>query len=143
MRAGVVLPIQHAGPPGRNSSPACPAQPAGALPAAGPGESARGPRNAGAARPPLHVPDGFVGEEGDAVIECLDTGEAHGFLVADPAKEALAVSEHDRVDLQPQLVDEVVLNERAQELEAAGDDDIPVELLLQLRDFGHHVALEY
>jgi class 3 adenylate cyclase len=34
--------------------------------------------------------------------------------------------EHDRVDLQPQLVDEVVLYQRAQELEAAGDDDFPV-----------------
>jgi hypothetical protein len=33
--------------------------------------------------------------------------------------------EHDREDLQPQLVDEVVLDQRAQELEAAGDDDLP------------------
>ena len=83
-------------------------------------------RDAGAVRRTLDVPDGLVGEEGDAVIERLGVDEAHGFLVAGRAKEPLAVPEHDRVDLQPQLVDEVVLYERAQELEAAGDDDVPV-----------------
>jgi hypothetical protein len=45
--------------------------------------------------------------------------------------------EHDREDLQPQLVDEVVLYERAQEGEAGGDENLSLELLLQLRDFGH------
>jgi hypothetical protein len=81
------------------------------------------------------VPDGLVGEDGDAVTERLGVNEAHGFLVAGLAEEALAIPEHDREDLQPQLVDEVVLHQRAQELEAGGDDDLPVELLLQLRDF--------
>jgi len=41
------------------------------------------------------------------------------------AEQALAGSEHDRVDHQSQLVDEVVLEQRGQELEAGGDDDVP------------------
>ena len=75
---------------------------------------------------PLDVSDGLVGEEGDAVVECPDVDEAHGFLVAGLAEEALTGPEDDRVDLQPQLVDEAMLYQRAQELEAAGDDDVPV-----------------
>jgi len=42
------------------------------------------------------------------------------------AEQALAGSEHDRVDHQSQLVDEVVLDQRAYELEARVDDDVPV-----------------
>ncbi len=41
-----------------------------------------------------------------------------------------------------QLVDQVVLDRRAYELKAAGDDDVPVYVLLQRRDLGKHVALE-
>src|SRR6266513_3315911 len=79
----------------------------------------------------LGVSDGLVGEEGDAVIECPGIDEAHGFLIAGLAEEALTGPEDDRVDLQPQFVDEVMLYQRAQELEAAGDDDVPVQLVLQ------------
>src|SRR5262249_27686046 len=107
------------------------------------GERPRDAWNAGAVRRSLYVSHGLIDEEGDAVIEGLGADKAHGLLVAGLAEETLAVPEHDRVDLQPQLVDEVVLHQRAQELEAAGDDDIPAELLLQLRNLGHHVALEY
>ena len=62
--------------------------------------------------------------------------EAHGLLVAGLAEEALAGPEHDREDDQPQLVDQVVLDQRAPELVAGGDDDVSVQLLLQLRDLG-------
>jgi hypothetical protein len=75
---------------------------------------------------------GFVGEEGDAVTDGPGADEAHGFLVAGLAEEALAGPEHDRVDHQPELVDEVVLYQRAPEKEAGVDDDVPVQLLLQL-----------
>ncbi len=57
----------------------------------------------------LGVSDGLVGEEGEVVTDGLGVDEAHGFLVAGLAEEALAGPEHDRVDHQPQLVDEVVL----------------------------------
>jgi len=67
--------------------------------------------------------------------------ELHGLLVAGSAEEALAGPEHDRVDHQSQLVDEVVLHQRVPELEARGDEDFPVYLLLQLRDLVDHVAL--
>src|SRR5262245_20650947 len=36
---------------------------------------------------------------------------------------------------------DATLHQRAQELEAGGDDDVPLEFLLQLRDL--HVALEH
>src|SRR6266581_8725929 len=91
----------------------------------------------------LRVPDGLVGEEGDIALDGLGVDEAHGLLVAGLAEEAFAGPEHDREDLQPQLVDEVVLHQRVYELEAGGDDDFAVELLLQLRDLVHRVALEY
>jgi hypothetical protein len=47
---------------------------------------------------------------------------------------SLGRPQHDHVDHQPQLVDEVVPHQRAQELEAAVDEDLRVELLVQLRD---------
>src|SRR5262245_10829059 len=97
---------------------------------------------AGAARRRLGVPDDLVGEEDDVAFDPLGVDEAHRFLVAGLAEEALAGAERDREDPQPQLVDEVVLHQRVYELEAGGYDDFPVQLLLQLRDRVHCVALE-
>src|SRR5438876_5010302 len=91
---------------------------------------------------PLGVPDRLVGEVGDAALEGLGVEEAHGFLVAGLAGQALAGPEGDREDLQPQLVDQVMLDQRAYELKAADDDDVPVYLLLQRRDLVKHVVLE-
>src|SRR5436190_664534 len=94
------------------------------------------------AREAVGVPDRLVGEVGDAALEGLGAGEAHGFVVAGLAGQALAGPGGDREDLQPQLVDQVVLDQRAYELKAAGDDDVPVYVLLQRRDLVRHVALE-
>jgi hypothetical protein len=80
--------------------------------------------NAGAVRRGFGVPDDLVGEEDDIALDGLGVDEAHRFLVAGLPEEALARSERDRVDLQPQLGDEVVLDERAYELEAGVDDDV-------------------
>src|SRR5580700_4866859 len=91
----------------------------------------------------LGVPDEGVGEVGETVTDGPGIDQAHGFLVAGLAEEALAGPEHDRVDRQPQLVGEVVLDQRVYELEAGGDDDVPRQLLLQRRDLAHHVALEH
>src|SRR5882724_10299070 len=44
-------------------------------------------------------PHGLVGKEGDTVSEGLSLDEAHAFLVAGLAEEALAGPEHDREDL--------------------------------------------
>src|SRR5439155_20233439 len=86
-----------------------------------------GHRNVWSAPPrgatPLGVSDGLVGEVGDVALDGLGVDEAHGFLVGGLAEEALAGPEHHREDLQPQLVDEVVLHHRAYELEAGGNDD--------------------
>jgi len=59
---------------------------------------------------------------------------------AGPAEEALAAPGQDREDRQPQLVREIVPDQRAGELAAGVDDDVPVHFLLQLRDFIDHVA---
>src|SRR2546428_177512 len=77
-------------------------------------------------RTPLGVPDALVGEKGDVAIDRLGAYEPHGFLVAGLAEEALAGAEHDWVDLQAQLVDEIVLHQRAYELEAGPDNDFAV-----------------
>src|SRR5690242_11753889 len=91
---------------------------------------------------PLGIPDRLVGEVGDATLEGLGVEEAHGSPVAGLAEQALAEPEGDREDLQPQLVDQVMLDQRAYELKATGDDDVPVYVLLQRRDLVKHVALE-
>ena len=65
-----------------------------------------------------------------------------GFLSLVSPNRRSPTPEDDREDLQPQLVDQVVLDQRASELKAAGDDDVPVYVLLQRRDLVKHVALE-
>src|SRR6516162_9094775 len=123
--------------PGSTGRVACRARPD---PAGVPGVL-RGP---GDLWPPvlLGVSGELVGEEGEAVTDDSGVDEAHGLDAADLAEEALAGPEHDREDDQPQLVGEVVLDERATELTAGGDDDFSVELLLQFRDLGHDVAVQ-
>src|SRR5258708_14044322 len=93
-------------------------------------------------QPQLGAPDDLVGEEGEAVTDGLSVDEARRFLVAGLAEEALAGSEHDREDEQPQLVDQVVLHQREPELIAGVDEDFPVQLLLELRDLVLYVAPE-
>ncbi len=51
--------------------------------------------------------------------------------------------EHDRIDHQPQLVDEVVLHQRVHELTAGDDDDVTVQLALEPGDLLDHVAPEH
>src|SRR5438270_10190810 len=86
------------------------------------------------------VPDELVGEVHEAVTDGLVAGETHGFRAALLTEEALAGADDDREHDQPQLVDQVMLDQRAPELIAGRDDDFSVQLLLQLRDGGHHIA---
>ena len=92
-------------------------------------------------RPLLGVPDWLVGEVGDTSFKGLGGEEAHGFRSAGLAEETLTGPEHDREDVQPQLVDLVVLEQRAYELEAGGDDEVPAQLLLQLFGAGRRFDL--
>ena len=55
-----------------------------------------------------------------------------GFLVAGFAEEALASSEHDREDLQPQLVDEVVLIRARRSRKLAGTSITPLSSCFSL-----------
>ena len=71
----------------------------------------------------------LVGEDRHAVADHLRVGELQRLLVARLAEQALAGAEHDREHHQPQLVDEVVLEQRLRELRAAVDDDVAVVLV--------------
>src|SRR5689334_20108623 len=55
-------------------------------------------------------------------------------------EHALAGTEHDREDHQVQLVDEVVRHQPVDELRAARDEDVALELLFQLADLLGQVA---
>src|SRR5215475_9475724 len=75
----------------------------------------------------LGVPDRLVRQAGDAAVDRLGVYEAQRLPAAGLAEHPPAGAEHDREDLEPQFVHQVVLEQRADELEAAGNDEIPVE----------------
>src|SRR5690348_3048312 len=87
--------------------------------------------------------DSLVGDVRGVTVEGSGVAEAHLLFIARLAEESLAGAEHDREDLQPQLVDEVVFHQRAHDLNAGWNDDVSLELVLQPRYFVNHVALEY
>ena len=84
----------------------------------------------------------LVGHVDEAVTDGPAAGEADRLLAAGLAEEALAGPDHDGEDEQPQLIHEVVLEQRAPELVAGVDDDVPVQLPLQPGDLLDHVALQ-
>src|SRR5919199_3358870 len=74
--------------------------------------------NATASTYRLGVAGGLVGEESDPAADGLVFDEVHSFHVAGRTEEPLAGPEHDRVDHQPQFVDEVVVYQHPHELNA-------------------------
>ncbi len=48
------------------------------------------------------MPDADGDEQGDVAADALDVDEALGPLVAGPAEEAFASTEHDRIHYQPE-----------------------------------------
>ena len=84
----------------------------------------------------------LVGHVDEAVTGGPAAGEADRLLAARLAEQALAGPDHDGEDEQPQLVHEVVLEQRAPELVAGVDDDVAVHLLLQPGDLLDHIALQ-
>src|SRR3954451_12794267 len=93
------------------------------------------PRRRGCSRAsPPRLPEALDGPLGDedrhAVADRLRVLQPQALLVARLAEEPLAVAEDDREDHEPQFVDEVVLDECLNELDAAGHQDHPVHLLL-------------
>src|SRR5260221_8613846 len=73
-------------------------------------------RNAGAVRRPLGVSDELVGEEGEAVTDGLGIDKAHGFLVADLARETTRLHYKHPVNAHAHLFVEDMLDQRALEL---------------------------
>src|SRR5918992_2710490 len=81
----------------------------------------------------------LVQNEGlDAVAHRLRLGQLERLLVGGGSPERLSLAEDDREHHQPQLVDEVVLEQRLHELRAPVDDELAVELAHLFDD----VALE-
>jgi hypothetical protein len=72
----------------------------------------------------------------------LTGNKVHWFLVAAFGEEPRASAEHHREDPNAQLVDQVVLHQRVQELNASGNVDLAGELLLQRGDLVDHVPLQ-
>src|SRR3954447_15366838 len=62
--------------------------------------------------PLLRVSDGLVGEDGDAMTDGVRGEQPQRLLVCSRAEEPLPGAEYDREDLQAQLVDEVVVDQR-------------------------------
>jgi hypothetical protein len=77
------------------------------------------------------VPD-LIGQIGNLAVDGRAPDEAQALRVARLAEQPLAVPEHDWVDLQPQLVGKVALDQCTRELEAGCDDDLAVELCFSL-----------
>src|SRR5438477_3633881 len=73
-----------------------------------------------------------VGQEYQAVTDGGAVDEAHGLPDARLTEQAYTGSEHDRKDDQPQLVDQVMLDQRAYELIARVHDDFSTQLPLEL-----------
>ena len=70
--------------------------------------------------------DDREGEVGDAVIDDSAGDQAQGLRVAGLGEEALAGAEDDGEDLEPQFVDEVVLEQRVYEAKAGRDEDLSI-----------------
>src|ERR687897_2900930 len=85
----------------------------------------------------------LVDEDRDAVAHRLRVLQAQRPLVARRPEQALAVAQDDRVDHQPQLVDEPVLEQPLHERGAAVDDDVAVDLPLELLDRLTQVAAQH
>ncbi len=78
----------------------------------------------------------------DPVAHQLGVRQAERLLVGRLAEQALAAAQYDGEDHQPQLVDEIVLEQRVNQLGASGDQDHAVDLVLQLLDLLDDVAAE-
>ena len=70
----------------------------------------------------------------DAVADGLRGGEPQPLCRARFPEEPLAGADDDRVDLEVEGVNEVVLDQRLDELRAAMNDDVAVVSLLELPD---------
>src|ERR671910_1949819 len=75
----------------------------------------------------------LVGEVEDARGEGLRVHQLKLRLLISFFKKALAASHQYRMDHQLQLVEQAIVQERADQRAAAGDYDVPTLLLLELR----------
>src|SRR4051812_39224974 len=99
-------------------------------------------RSTSATAPVLRL-RGLVGEDDDAVLaDRPGLDEAERLRRGGVAEEPLALPEDGRKHHQPQLVDEVVVDQRLDEHRAAGDQNLAGYLLLEPYDFLGHITLE-
>src|SRR5438093_3524034 len=81
----------------------------------------------------------LVGEEEDAVAEDLGLRELQRRLSGPVLEQALAGAHHDRVDQEPELVEEALTQQRTDKRGAPEDGDVLPGLLLELGDLSHDV----
>src|SRR5438034_5762580 len=81
----------------------------------------------------------LVGEEEDAVAEDLGLRELQRRLSGPVLEQALAGAHHDRVDQEPELVEEALTQQRTDKRGAPEDGDVLPGLLLELGDLYHDV----
>src|SRR5215813_7316051 len=90
----------------------------------------------------LGVSHNLVGDEGQAVSDGVRMDESQGLLAGGLAEKARSIPEYHREDHEPQLVDEVMLDQRVYELVTRVYKDFAANLLLQLRDLAHRIAAQ-
>ena len=72
----------------------------------------------------------LVGEIENACAEGLRVEELQRLLIAPVLKQTLSAPHHDRMNHEPELVEEAVLKQRSDQGRAAGDGDVLTWLLL-------------
>jgi hypothetical protein len=82
----------------------------------------------------------LVDEKVDAVADGLRGGEPQPLCRARSPEEPLAGADDDRVDLKVEGVNEVVLDQRLDELRAAVNNDVAVVSLFELPDLGDDIT---
>jgi hypothetical protein len=84
----------------------------------------------------------LVGKDDDAILTHLCRYEFQGCLFVFP-EEQLTAAHDDRVDREPELIKQVVFQQRLPEKTMAVYDKILADLLLKLGRLGRYLALDY
>src|SRR6266508_1977995 len=85
---------------------------------------------------------GGVDQRDDALLARLASDERQSELVTALEQQATVPANEQRVDREPQLVEQAVLKERVPELAVTVNDKVPPVLLLELADLRRHVTAD-
>jgi hypothetical protein len=77
----------------------------------------------------------LVHKRDDATTQCPRLPQPELPIRAAFSEESLALAQHDRMDQQAILIDEVMLHEQIDQITPAVDEDVPADFALELFDF--------